>query len=116
MAIRNYSATVPIFFYIGDLPKAMKKLSQSMLNINTISIGDSPKSIESFLKANLTDVIWLFFIQYNTNANQFNCFFLEKMMLLDKSLEMIMFLHFSWTRKVFSFLNRSRSISFSMES
>lgn len=57
MSIRNYSATVPIFFYIGDLPKAMKKLSQSMLNINTISIGDSPKSIESFLKANLTDLI-----------------------------------------------------------
>ena len=69
MAIRSYSATVPIFFYIGDLPKAMKKLSQSLLNINTISIGDNPKSIESFLKANLTDALWLFFIQYNKNKS-----------------------------------------------
>lgn len=66
MSIRSYSATVPIFFYIGDLAKAMKKLSQSMLNINTISIGDNPKSIESFLKANLTDNLWLFFVWYNT--------------------------------------------------
>ena len=81
MLIRTYSSTVPIFFYIGDMPKAMKKLSQSMLNINTISIGDSPKTIETFLKANLIDVLWLYFIQWN--ANQFNCFFFENITLLD---------------------------------
>jgi hypothetical protein len=41
--IRNHHPTIPVFFYIGDIPKANKKLADNKVDLSNIMVGKSAK-------------------------------------------------------------------------
>ena len=41
--IRQYSKTAPIFFYIGNVETARRKLDAKKMNMDKVFVGDNPQ-------------------------------------------------------------------------
>ena len=48
--IRAFNATVPVFFFIGDMEAAQKKVNESKVDQANIKIGNMVSEIKDYLK------------------------------------------------------------------
>lgn len=51
--IRKYNPDVTIFFYIGDVKKAIEKLEQRKVRIGNIQIGQTAKEARAYLSTQM---------------------------------------------------------------
>jgi hypothetical protein len=55
--IRQYSKTAPIFFYIGNIETAKKKLADKKMNMDKVFLGNAPKEVLDFMEKNIAGSI-----------------------------------------------------------
>ena len=47
--IRKYDPLKPVFFYIGDVLKANKKLVDNGIELKSVSVGNTPKEVYFYI-------------------------------------------------------------------
>lgn len=53
-----------VFFYIGDVGKAKKKLTDNNVNLNDVIIGKSANEVHQFINKKITENKWMYVILF----------------------------------------------------